>query len=163
MSLVQNAPARSMIQRSPTGHCARKAPAMRKQLEPSRLKKKFWPDEERLLWDQLISQPNPNATAHAEHAYGRWLTFLHFHYAEALKIRATNRITQHNVHAYVEYLHALGKSAETVQDRLQGLMKAARILSPNRSWLFIYMIAARHRRSPNKKQGGLKHDKPLRQ
>lgn len=75
-----------------------------------------------------------------------WLTFLYFQNKGAFTSGAVARITPDNVKAYISYLNAFKKSAETVQERLQGLLKAALLLAPSRSWWFIHIIAARLRR-----------------
>ena len=147
MSLIPSSPVQNFVPHRLAGIRNRAASGMRKQTEPSRLKKKFWPEEDRLLWDQCALQSTAMDIIHAEQAYGRWLTFLYFHQSSALEMSATARITHDHVNAYVAYLGAFKKNADTIQDRLRGLMKAAWILAPKQSWWFIYMIAVRLRRS----------------
>lgn len=122
------------------------------------LKLDRWPDLDSALWRAACapgSLLDEEVGARCDYAkitnekdskgYGRWLNYLLFHDAPALKLSAAKRITPERVRTYVERLEALGASTHTVLARLQELGAAARVMDPRRDWSFINRLAARVR------------------
>jgi integrase len=117
-----------------------------------------WPEADRLSWLNAcrpadLLDEHIGARAHhseasnrkAQKGYGRWLTFLILIDPDCIEALPANRITNERVSAYVESLLALGNSTATILARLQELGEVAKVLAPERSWIFINAISSKIR------------------
>ena len=132
------------------------------------LKLAFWPAEDRRRWE-LALEPgdyfDDTKGARANHAnksnikaekgYGRFLTDLHYHDKEAIKLPPEERITPERVKAYVVRLRDIGNSTATILARLQELLEVAKVIDPAKDWSFINdrasRVRAQHKPVRNKK------------
>ena len=133
-------------------HCRGKAP------ERACLRLKDWPHEDRRLWQAACATSDPlfdEQGARANHAvmsnrkaekgYGRWLTFLQKMDPASLAQAPALRITQERLSSYVDHLTDLNNGTATILARLQELGEVAKIMGPDRSWIFINALASRIR------------------
>ena len=80
-----------------------------------------------------------------EQGYGRWITYLEHHDAEALTLAPADRITSERVKGFLDRLQGLGNSTQTCLSRLQDLHDMAKVLAPQKDWRFLSRFAARIR------------------
>jgi integrase len=132
------------------------------------LKLAFWPAEDRRLWE-LAREPgdyfddtkgaranhSQKSNEKAEKGYGRFLTDLHYHDHDTLKLPPDERITPERVKAYIARLQEIGNSTQTLLGRLQELLELAKVMAPSKDWSFINdrasRIRAQHKPVRNKK------------
>ena len=126
-----------------------------------------WPETDRLLWLASCAEGDPldeEVGARSQHAeisnakaakgYGRWLTHLSPTARETLDETSAARITPDRVRTYVDLLHGIGNSAQTILARLQELGEVAKVIDNRGDWSFINRMAskvrARHRPARDK-------------
>ena len=132
------------------------------------LKLEFWPQEDRKRW-KLALEPgdyfddskgaranhSKKSNEKAEKGYGRFMTYLHHHDRDALKLQPEERITKDRVKAYVAHLQEIGNSTQTLLGRLQELLEVAKVMAPDKDWSFINdrssRVRAHHKPMRNKK------------
>lgn len=132
------------------------------------LKLALWPTEDRKRWELALepgdyfddtkgARANHAHTSNikAEKGYGRFLTDIHYHDKEALKLSPEERITPDRVKAYVARLQNIGNSTATILARLQELLEVAKVMDPSKDWSFINdrasRVRARHKPVRDKK------------
>jgi hypothetical protein len=132
------------------------------------LKLLFWPSEDRQRWELALEPADyfdDSKGARANHSdksnekgvkgYGRFLTYLHHHDREAVKLLPEDRINPERVKAYIGHLQDIGNSTQTLLSRLQELQEVAKVMDPDKDWSFIKerasRVRARHKPVRNKK------------
>jgi len=132
------------------------------------LKLPFWPSEDRQRWELALEPADyfdDSKGVRANHSnksnekavkgYGRFLTYLHHHDPEALKLSPEDRITPEHVKAYIVHLQEIGNSTQTLLGRLQELQEVVKVMNPDKDWSFINdrasRVRARHKPVRNKK------------
>ena len=132
------------------------------------LKLLFWPSEDRQRWELALEPEDyfddrkgarvnhsDKSNEKAVKGYGRFLTYLHHHDREAVKLLPEDRITPERVKAYIGHLQGVGNSTQTLLGRLQELQEVAKVMDPDKDWSFINdrasRVRARHKPVRNKK------------
>lgn len=132
------------------------------------MKLPFWPYVDQQRWELSLEPADyfdDSKGARANHSdksnekavkgYGRFLTYLHHHGREALKLSPEDRITPERVKDYIGHLQDIGNSTQTLLGRLQELQEVAKVMDSDKDWSFINdrasRVRARHKPVRNKK------------
>jgi integrase/recombinase XerD len=118
-----------------------------------------WPAADRLLWERATGNNDPfsdaagarlsKATLHDYlFAWRRFLGFLAIHESAALEVAPTERLTIERVRPFVAHL-AETNTPRSVANQVDMLHQAARVMMPERDWIWLKVAKARlHRAAP---------------
>ena len=115
-----------------------------------------WPREDRLAWEManrsedllvdvgLAASWRPASAKRVIRDYGRWLTFIQFEDGAVLEIDLADRVTHERIARYIETLRSNCLDT-TVAMRIEGLLEALRVMSPEHDWAWLRKIVCRLR------------------
>ncbi len=93
----------------------------------------------------LASRWSPSSRHKNRRGYGRWLTFIQYHYPESLNLNPAERVTKENVRQYLKLLESQNLADYSIVGRIAELTAVITKMAPNEDWDWLYTLIGRLR------------------